>query len=75
MKTPTAPTNEIELVPDNQQVDFYNIVTTYIQTDTVIPTYVPKKLIEQIVIIYTGGLHYLYIYDTKNNVWKYTQLT
>ena len=66
--------SEVPHVPDNQQVDFFNVVSTMIQTTTSVPTNVPKKVVEQILIVNNSGFK-LYIYDTVGNAWKYTALT
>jgi len=39
----------------------------------VVPTFVPKKFIDQIQFVYTGGVYSLYIYI--NNSWKSVNLT
>lgn len=36
------------------------------------PTYTPKGMFEQIVIVTAGGSSRAYIYDTKANNWKST---
>lgn len=43
------------------------------KTVTSIPTFIPKKFIDQIQFVYTGGSYYLYIY--LDGAWKKTTLT
>lgn len=40
---------------------------------TIVPTFTPKKFIDQIQFVLTGGSYYLYIY--LDNTWKRVQLT
>ena len=69
------PLHQIPELDPNQQVDFYNVVTTLIDTRTGAPSYVPKKLQEQIVIANISGAYRLYIYDTVGKTWRYATLT
>lgn len=46
-----------------------------LQTVSVVPTATPKRLINQIQFYSSGATYRLYIYDTTNNVWRYTTLT
>lgn len=43
-------------------------------TDTV-PTYVPKKIQEQVILYISGATLRLYVYDFTNNTWRYATLT
>lgn len=45
------------------------------QTVSAVPTGVPNRLINQIQFYSNGSTYRLYIYDTINNVWRYTALT
>lgn len=42
------------------------------KTVTIAPTFTPKKFIDQIQFVLTGGKYYLYIY--LNNTWKSIEL-
>ena len=46
-----------------------------IDTTSTVPTYVPKKVAEQIIIYVSGVTLRLYIYDFTNNAWRYMILT
>lgn len=65
---------EANSVEENQQIDLFNI-DAIIPTTSVIPTKVPKKLVEQIIIYKSGATSRLYLYDTVGNAWKYIALT
>ena len=41
-----------------------------VQTRTSVPTYTPKKFIQQVVVVVTGGNASLYVYDISNNQWR-----
>lgn len=45
------------------------------QTVSTAPTLTPTRLINQIQIYTNGATYRLYIYDTTNNVWRYSTLT
>lgn len=45
-----------------------------VETTDTIPTYVPKKISEQIIIYINGITLRLYIYDFTNNTWRYSAL-
>lgn len=45
------------------------------QTVSAVPTATPKRLINQIQFYSSGATYRLYIYDTTNNVWRYSTLT
>lgn len=49
--------------------DFLNI-EGFIRTLSAAPSYVPKKLSEQIVVVVSGGNMSLYIYDVTNLLWR-----
>jgi hypothetical protein len=40
-----------------------------------VPTYIPKRLIDQIVLYVNGATKRLYIYDYVNEAWLYVNLT
>ena len=61
-------------VPPVTQVDIKNISEVII-TVTAVPTHVPKKVAEQVVIYSSGGTFRLYLYDAVGNTWKYSALT
>lgn len=46
-----------------------------IETRDSVPTYVPKKISEQIVLYTSGATFRLYVYDFTNNAWRFTALT
>lgn len=73
------PTLDVEItsqvsLPQSAQKDIENI-SSVVQTVSVVPTWVPKKFYEQVVIYSSGATYRLYIYDTINNAWRYTTLT
>jgi len=47
----------------------------FIQTFTEAPTYTPKKLSHQLVLVRAGGSTAVYIYDTINTQWNQIGLT
>ena len=47
----------------------------FIPTVSAAPTHTPTKTADQIRIYQSGATYRLYIYDTVNNVWKYSALT
>ncbi len=61
-------------VSPSEQTDLENI-SSVIQTVSVVPTWIPKKLYEQVVIYVSGATYRLYVYDTVNNAWRYAALT
>jgi hypothetical protein len=63
---------EIETIPQMVQTDIKDIAGVF-QTVTSAPTHVPKKFIEQVLIVNSGG-YKLYLYDTISNAWKYATL-
>lgn len=67
--------SETPSVPPNEPIDFFDISGGFIDTVNVVPTNIPKKLAEQILIYSNGGTYRLYIYDTVNNAWRYATLT
>lgn len=58
-----------------KQVSSLNEITGIIETVTTVPTGKPINLINQFKFYSTGGVYRLYIYDARNNSWKYTSLT
>lgn len=61
------PSNEILKVA--RENDFLNI-GGFIRILSAAPSYVPKKLSEQIVVVVSGGSMSLYIYDVTNLLWR-----
>lgn len=59
--------------PDRPLPDISSIVGL-IKTRTTVPTGVPKKFSEQMVIVIAGGANSLYIYDPSSNLWRSTTL-
>jgi hypothetical protein len=57
-------------------IDFANL-TNFIEVVTVVPTYTPTDVYEQVKIYYNSGgpAWALYLYDNVNNVWKSVALT
>ncbi len=47
----------------------------FIETVDTIPSYTPRRINEQIKFYSSGTTYRLYIYDIKNQVWRYTALT
>lgn len=49
----------------------------FIQTLEFVPTYKPSRVIDQVVLVTSGGSTRAYFYDTKPSAlgWKYTTLT
>ena len=47
----------------------------FIDTFTEAPTYTPKKLSHQLVLVRAGGSTSAYIYDTRNTQWNQVSLT
>lgn len=46
-----------------------------IETITTVPTGKPINMINQIKFYSNGSTYRLYIFDSKNSVWRYTSLT
>lgn len=57
-----------------QENNIYNIVG-FISTLEEIPTYVPRRFVEQIVLVTNGGSTRAYLYDRANTSWVYATLT
>lgn len=53
---------------------FFNI-EGFIRTLTEEPTFKPRKLADQIVLVRTGGSTSAYFYDTVNTTWRRVTLT
>ena len=47
----------------------------FVQTLTEEPTYIPRKLSDQVVLVRTGGSTAAYFYDTVNTTWRHIVLT
>lgn len=47
----------------------------FVQTLDVTPTHVPRKFSDQFVILTNGGSSRAYIYDVRNQAWRYVALT
>lgn len=68
-------------VPDNiiPDVPFHLAnLDGFIQTLEFVPTYKPSRVIDQVVIVTSGGSSRAYFYDTKPSgtpAWRYTTLT
>lgn len=65
----------IEISPEKQQLTNQNYINDLIkikQVVTTVPTFIPRKLVDQFQIVLTGGVYYLYIYcqDTTPGNWK-----
>lgn len=54
--------------------DFFNL-TGFLRTLTEEPTYIPKDISQQMVLVVTGGSTAAYFYDRSNQAWKYVTLT
>lgn len=53
---------------------FFNI-EGFIRTLKEEPTFKPRKLADQIVLVVTGGSTSAYIYDTVNTTWRHVTVT
>ena len=65
--------------PENNEVndeklhhlnDLFGLLTTR----TTVPTYVPKRFIQQLVVVNTGASQSLYVYDKVGGLWRGTTL-
>jgi hypothetical protein len=70
----------IKLTYDNQEVKTeiqpnLNTIFGNIKTSSIVPSGVPRKLIDQIVIYNNGTDYRLYIADLTNNTWFFTVLS
>lgn len=61
--------------PTLNQANFLKEAIGIIDTVTAVPTGKPINLINQFKFYSNGSTYRLYIYDAKNNVWRYTSLT
>ena len=50
-------------------------VEGFVETLTEAPTYTPKKLSQQVVLVRAGGSTSAYFYDTVNTQWNQVALT
>lgn len=55
--------------------DYIGNITGFIRTIEFVPTDKPKQLIDQFIIVTSGGSSRAYIYDTVGLAWRYTVLT
>lgn len=62
---------EQEFIPN--QDHWLNFVG-YIRTLNEVPTYTPRKISQQFVLVTNGGSSRTYIYDTVGLAWKYITL-
>jgi glycine cleavage system pyridoxal-binding protein P len=62
--------NQIEQ-PNREAREFLGMF----ETVTDVPTKTPRNFINQIKFYSSGTTYRLYMYDIKNNVWRYTTLT
>lgn len=46
-----------------------------LKTSSTVPTHVPRKMSEQIIMYASGATYRLYIYDINNKAWRYASLT
>jgi len=77
IKTPEDYAKNDEIIFDNQsnfnQI-YINDLTKIFKTNTVVPTHIPKKLLDCIYLYWDGATTYkLYLYI--NNTWKSTNLS
>ena len=56
------------------ETHFFNL-SGWIRTFTEAPSYTPKNISQQIVLVSAGGSTACYIYDTNAVTWKYVTLT
>lgn len=57
------------------QPTFLDQMIGSIETVTAVPAGRPANFINQFKFYSTGGVYRLYIYDAKNNAWRYSTLT
>jgi len=63
--------NTMEIPDENHILN----IEGFVQTLTEEPSYTPRKLSDQVVLVRTGGSTAAYFYDTKNATWKKVVLT
>lgn len=71
-------TEENIFVEQNSMIpgqDHWLNLVGFIMTLDIVPTYIPRGISQQFVIVTNGGSSLAYIYDTKGRSWKYTTLT
>lgn len=61
--------------PTFNQPNFLKEAIGIIDTVTAVPTGKPTNMLNQFKFYSSGSTYRLYIYDAKNNVWRYTTLT
>jgi len=66
--------NQIQQTNFPTENHFFNL-TGFIQTFTEAPTYTPKNIGQQIVLVRAGGSTSAYFYDTVNTQWNQVALT
>lgn len=54
---------------------FLNSAVGIIETVTAVPTGKPTNMLNQIKFYSSGSTYRIYIYDAKNDVWRYSSLT
>lgn len=59
---------------NSQNINIKNLIG-FIPTVAAVPLWIPKAFSEQLAVYKNGVTIRLYIYDTANNVWRYTALT
>ena len=57
-----------------EENNFFNI-EGFVKTLTEEPSYTPRILSDQVVLVRTGGSTAAYFYDTVNTTWNYVTLT
>ena len=72
MNQSTNESNQEEFIPN--QNHWLNLVG-FIRTIEEIPTYTPRNIQQQFLLITNGGSSRAYLYDTLGRAWRYTQLT
>lgn len=66
-----TPSNKDKVI----QGDHILNIEGFLRSLTEEPTYTPRRLIEQVVLVTSGGSTATYFYDTADRTWKYTTLT
>lgn len=61
--------------PTLNQANFLKEAIGIIDTVTVVPTGKPTNMLNQFKFYSSGSTYRLYIYDAKNNVWRFCALT
>lgn len=61
--------------PTLTQPNFLQEAIGIVETVTAVPAGAPTNMLNQFKFYSSGATYRLYIYDAKNNVWRYTTLT